>query len=85
MRIQLQKVENCPVKPSPHYLPFSEQSIVNRIVITGKEEFRLVYQNRPRIYPSQETTCNPTNKATVLSPLNYMLVHAAIGFDHIRF
>lgn len=52
--------------------------------ITGKEEFRLVYQNRPHIYPSQGIACNPSNKASVLPPLIAMLAHADIGFACIR-
>jgi len=57
--------------------------IVNNF-ITGKEEFRLVYQNRPHTHPSQGIACNPSNKAILLPPLISMLAHANIGFAYIR-
>lgn len=52
------RLRNCLVKPLPHYLTFSEKMIVNYF-ITGKEAFRLVYQNRSHIYPGQGTACKP--------------------------
>lgn len=52
------RLRNCLVKPLPHYLTFSGKMVVNYF-ITGKEVFRLVYQNRSRIYPGQGTACKP--------------------------